>query len=161
MRRIWIVATLLLGTCVGVSAQDCKGAIEGLRNSWLRAWNAKQLGDVMKLYAEDATLLTADGQLYVGRDKIRDYFKTQIGSVSDVSVMSAGVICSTDTGYDTGKYSQKVSKGGSTMLPGSTTMGGTTALAGPTTADKGNYSVTLRQESGKWQVVQHANVRSK
>jgi ketosteroid isomerase-like protein len=156
----WIVM-FLVAVSIGACAADCDKAIEGMRSSWLTAWNAKQLDEVMKLYAEDATLLTADGHLYVGRDKIGDHFKTLIGSVSDVSVKSAGVVCSTDTGYDTGTYSQKVLKGGSIMTGGTTMTGNTVMTGGATTTDKGNYSVTLRQESGKWQVVQHANVRSK
>jgi len=159
MKRFWIMM-FLMAVSIGASAADCNKAIEGVRSSWLTAWNAGKVDDVIKLYGEDATLLTADGHLYVGRDKIGDYFKTLIGSVRDVSAKSAGLVCSADTGYDTGTYKQTVSKGGNESMEGNASMKGNARLGGGSTTDKGNYAVTLRQESGKWLVVQHANVRS-
>lgn len=161
MKLIWVVM-LVLAASIGASAQDCKSAIEGVRSAWLAAWNAGKVDDVIKLYAEDATLLTADGHLYVGRAKISDYFKTLIGSVKDVSVKSAGIVCSSDTAYDTGTYKQTVSKGGGVVIKGNAAIKGNATLGGggPVT-DRGNYAVALLQESGEWHVVQHANVRSK
>ena len=161
MRRIWIVAMFLLVVSMGAFAADCDKAIEGVRDSWLTAWKAKQLDEVMKLYAEDATLLSPDGHLHVGRTQIRAYFKTSIDSVTAVFVQPAGVVCSSFTGYDTGTYSQTISKpgggmGGKAGKGGKAGMGG----GGGTSTEQGNYAVTLRQESGKWQIVQHANVHS-
>jgi ketosteroid isomerase-like protein len=155
MRRIWIVAMFLLVVSMGAFAADCDKAIEGVRDSWLTAWKAKQLDEVMKLYAEDATLLSRDGHLHVGRTQIRAYFKTSIDSVTAVLVQPTGVVCSSFTGYDTGTYSQTISKPGGGM-GGKAGMGG----GGGTSTEQGNYAVTLRQESGKWQIVQHANVHS-
>ncbi len=153
MKRIWIMAMFLLVVSMGASALDCKAAIEGVRDSWLTHWKAKQLDEVMTMYAEDATLLSDDGHLHVGRSQIRTYFKTLMESGTAVSVKSAGVVCSSDTGYDAGTYER--SAPGAMQITGRAQMSGSLSTA---YVIGGNYVVVLRQESGKWLIVQQASV---
>ncbi len=157
MKRIWVLATFLLAVGVGASALDCKEAIGEVRDSWITHWKAKQLDEVMELYVEDATLLSEDGHLHVGRTQIRAYFKTLMDSGTASSAQSAGVVCSGDAGYDTGTY---INTGGGTMMKGNMTMKGNAAMKGGGAASHGNYAVALRREAGKWKIVQHASVHS-
>jgi len=160
MKRIWILATFLLAVSLSASALDCKSAINDVREAWDTHWKAKQLDEVMGLYAEDATLLSADGHLQVGRAQIQAYLQELMDSGTAVSVQSAGPVCSPDSGIDTGTYSESISKGGRTIGRGNARMGGNAKVGGGGTTRHGNYSVVLRQDSETWQIVHQAFVRS-
>lgn len=146
-----LIALIVISVCA--TAADCNSEIKNVRDSWINNWNAKQLGEVMKLYAEDSTLLSSDGQRIVGRENIRPYFQKLMDSGTvTVSVQSVSLDCSGDFGYDAGMYKQEISKP-NVNLPLLGVGGGATK-----TEENGNYLVVLKRISGEWHILQHASI---
>jgi ketosteroid isomerase-like protein len=71
-----------------------------IRNAWRSNWNTKQLDNVIKLYATNATYLSSDGSRISGQDNIRAYMQKPIGSKD--SVQSVTLDCSGDIVDDSG-----------------------------------------------------------
>lgn len=138
------------------AAANCTPAeaaqIAEVRNSWVTNWNAKQLDNVVALYATDATYLPPDGTRVSDRTAIRAFLEKQIGS--KVSVHSITLECSGEVAYDSGGYTQDL-PGGMTVS-GNVTISGNATMSGGGKRVEGNYLVVLKLEGGKWRIVQHA-----
>jgi ketosteroid isomerase-like protein len=146
---------------------EVKKEISEVRSSWVTNWNAKQLDNVVNLYATDAVLLPPDGSRATGKTEIKASLEKQIGS--KVSVRGVTVDCSGEVAYDSGSYTQDVPFGTSLTLTG---VGGSGIKH-----IEGQYLVVLKHESGgismgpgvstgpgvaqgggsKWLIVQHAS----
>jgi ketosteroid isomerase-like protein len=128
--------------------------IAEVRNSWVTNWNAKQLDNVVKLYAADATYLPPDGSRVSGQSEIRAFFEKQIGS--KVEVHSRTLDCSSDIVADSGAYTQDLPGGGGVTVSGGATISGGVTMGGGGKRIEGNYLVVLRREGGKWLLARHA-----
>ena len=64
---------------------DRMGEIESLHARWIEAFNSRDLGAHMALYAEDATLFGSVDELQIGRERIRAYFSRRPPGVRVVS----------------------------------------------------------------------------
>jgi ketosteroid isomerase-like protein len=115
-------------------------------------WNAKQLDNVVKLYAADATYLPPDGSRIPGQHEIRAFLEKQIGS--KVSVQSNTLDCSGDIAYESGTYTQDLA--GGAAVAGNYTISGNWAMNAGGKHVEGNYLVVLKREDRKWLIVQHA-----
>jgi hypothetical protein len=103
------------------------------RISWVRNWNHGQLDDVVKLYAPNADLLSADGSRASEQDAIRASLEKQIGST--LEVRSLAITCSDAFAYDTGRYTE----------------------TGTGQRTEGNYLVVLFWKNSRWLIMQHAS----
>lgn len=134
-------ALLCVSVLFSLTAIQCKAQcgpkmekqIADVRDSWVKNWNAGQLGNVMNLYYRYADLLSADGSRAHGEDEIRESLQKQIGSKVDVH--SLAFACSDAFAYDNGTYTQ--TENGRSV--------------------EGNYLVVLVWKDGKWLIVQHAS----
>lgn len=140
--------TLVAAECSSATNQQ----IAQVRDAWISAWNAGQLDNVTKLYAQDAAFLGADGSRATGQNEIRAAFQKQIGG--KVSVQSVTLDCSGEISYDSGTYTEDI-PGGATITGGVTITGGATITGNG--HREGNYLVVLKRQSGKWLIVQHAS----
>jgi len=157
MIRVWVAVIALCVVACSISvrvAAQCKPAEEKqtaeVRELWVTNWNARQLDNVVKLYATDAAYLTADGSRASGQSEIRASLEKQLGS--KVSVHSLTLGCSGEVAYDSGTYTQD---SGGTTISGATISGA--PISGGGKHVEGNYLVVLKRESGKWLIVQHAS----
>jgi ketosteroid isomerase-like protein len=150
------IASLVLCSCM--ASAECTAAeekeIAAVRDAWMNSWNAKQLDNVMKLYASEATYLSPDGQRFSGREKIRAFFETILNSKAAASGVSLD--CSGDFAYESGTYTQDF-PGGSGMMGNSKVLGTATVTEGGGKHSEGNYLVVLKRQDGKWLLVQHAS----
>jgi uncharacterized protein (TIGR02246 family) len=120
---------------------------------WVTDWKAKNLDNLISLYAPDAVFLPADGSRATGRDEIRAALQKQLGA--PLSVQSVTVDCSGELAYDDGTFTEDIS-GGMTMTSGTSMSAGTSTNAG-TKHVQGNYLVVLKRENGKWLIVGHTS----
>src|SRR5438093_4357145 len=74
----FIVVVALLGAAfwslAAPSGSDSGPPFSNVREQWQKAWNEKNLPELVGLYAEDAVLLTKDKQI-TGRENIENYLK--------------------------------------------------------------------------------------
>ena len=130
------VCVLACSTSVRAAAQcgpGVEGQIAGVRSSWVKNWNEKQLDNVVRLYATHAALLPADGTRASGQYEIRASLGKEIGS--KVVAHSVGIVCSGGLAYDSGTYEQD--SDGKHV--------------------EGNYLVVLVGANGNWLIMQHAS----
>ena len=119
MRCFIAVCAVVCSTSVLVVAQ-CNPAektqIEAIRNAWKTNWNAKQLDNVISLYATDAALLPSDGTRATGKTEIKAALQKQLGST--VAITSVSVDCSGEFAYDSGTYTSDVPANSGMTLTG-------------------------------------------
>lgn len=72
IRRIMLALVLTGAAGLGALAQeDGAASLDELRQQWTEAYDAADFEALANLYAEDAHLFPNDGQVYEGRDAIR------------------------------------------------------------------------------------------
>jgi uncharacterized protein (TIGR02246 family) len=129
--------------------------IAGIREQWVRHWNAGELQPILQSYAPDAVLLPPTGQRVIGREAIGKYFQQARDSglgpltLQSIECYVAGSLAynSGRLQYTTGESAPRTHNQVSPMTP---TLG-----VGRTV--EGNYLVVLRREKdGRWLIVQHA-----
>jgi ketosteroid isomerase-like protein len=143
-----VVVALASSTAVQVAAQCTpaqKSQIEAVRDSWKKNWNAKQLDNVVALYAPDATFLPSDGTRNTGTSEIKAALQKQLGST--VTITSVKVDCSGEFAYDSGSYTSDIPASGGGMATNGTTMQGVT-MGGAGKRVEGQYLVVLKHQGG-------------
>lgn len=63
-----------------VDTAAVEAAVDSLRESFLKAYNAGEADQLVALYAEDAVVLPADAAPVDGRDSIRAYFARELAA---------------------------------------------------------------------------------
>ena len=124
------------------SQSDPQSELSKVCNRWATLWMAKDLKQVVDLYADDGVFLTGSGDRFTGKTAIRDLFKKALEtSTSDISVRSLRTEVSGNMAYDSGEYKE-------TIIP----VGGGSKLE-----LEGNYLIVFRkQKDGRWLIVEHA-----
>lgn len=112
-----------------------------VNGQWAEFWRAKQLDEIVGLYAPNAVFLTGTGDRIDGRAAIRAAFKTALEThQSDLTPRSLVTEVSGNLAYDSGDYQETI----------------TPALGGVKTESKGNYVIVFkRQSNGKWLIIEH------
>src|SRR5713226_59324 len=123
------------------SASSVAEELAKLRKQWVQELHAKQLDQIIALYAPDAAFLSPSGGRFTGRVAIRDLFKNVMDTVtSDLTLHSIVTENSDDLAYDSGDYSE-------TLVP---------TKGGPNQHFQGDYLIVFkRQKDGYWLIVQH------
>ena len=117
--------------------EDFAAAINRLRDTWVKEFNARHADKIANLYAEEAVLLRGNGSLH-NRESIQAEWQRSITSVqgSNYRVKSLHSEGSGDLGYDTGIYNEDF----------------------PHHVAEGNYLLVVKRINGEWKIVAHAAV---
>jgi ketosteroid isomerase-like protein len=154
--KLLSLATLMMtGAVTALSAQtplNSAKEIAAIRMQWESSWNTKSPEGLVKLYAQDAVLLTSAGERISGRDAIGKYFKKLLDSsiLGPLSISSLSEEDSGNLAFVSGSFTDKVEKAGSR---GSAGTGG-----GDRRQPEGYYLIVLkRQANGLWLIQQQCS----
>jgi len=143
LRPMVLTGTLLVLTLfTGATPPSADNAdpFAKLRGEWATALHAKQLDQLVLLYAPDAVFLTESGGRFTGRPAIRELCQRAMDTfTSDIQFHSLAQEQSGNLGYDSGDYSE-------TLVANA---------GGARTEAKGTYLMVLkRQSDGRWLIQQ-------
>jgi ketosteroid isomerase-like protein len=111
-----------------------------IRSEWAKDLHAKQLDQLVALYASDAVFLKPSGERVTGRPAIRDLCKKVMSTfTSDITFQSLASDHSGELAYDSGEYRESLIK-----------------LSDETKANvEGNYVMIFkRQSDGSWLIAE-------
>jgi uncharacterized protein (TIGR02246 family) len=116
--------------------------IAKIRSEWAKALHAKQLDQILLLYAPDAVFLPPSGERVTGRPAIRDLTKKIMETfTSDISLHSIAMEHSGSLAYDSGDFAE-------TLI---------TVADGAKIEAQGNYLMIFkRQPEGNWLILEQA-----
>jgi ketosteroid isomerase-like protein len=147
LKGLALVCASVLAVALTATAQcSSPKTTDELRQCWQDSWNKKQLDSVLQLYADDGTLLTADGRFH-GRDAIKAYFVSKMDAANvQFALVSIEKSAPNKIGYDSGSFQEtSIQKNG-----------------GPAQQQDGNYLlIAQKDEKGNLLIVQHAFVAKK
>jgi uncharacterized protein (TIGR02246 family) len=124
------VASLSFSAETGSTVPDVGAA-------WARDWSAKNLDQVMTLYAPDAVFFTTDGARFAGAPAIRDFFqKTLATNDPTIRMHRVGVAQSGKLAYQSGDYQETIVSGGHK------------------TDYQGHYLLILQNQNGRWLIAE-------
>ena len=119
---------------------DDRADVEAATSSWIGAFNRKNVGDIVALYAPDAVLLgTSSPLLRDSPDLVRDYFK-DMPSLGD-AVITLGerrVQVIDDIAISTGFYTRSARQ-----------------QDGETVRNPARFSFVYQKRNGRWLIVNH------
>ena len=111
-------------------------AIQRIRDTWVREFNAGHADKVAALYAPDAVLMRRNGSVH-SRDSILAELQRSItNEAHDYTLVSLHAEASGDLGYETGAYNEDLR----------------------THEAEGNYLMVLKRINGQWMIVAHSAV---
>jgi uncharacterized protein (TIGR02246 family) len=114
-------------------AQESNEALDSLGQQWMDLYNQADMAGVAGLYAEDAILFAASGEVAVGRQAIQENLQANYdGGVTSITIVSSETEVMEDTAHDIGSYSFANAEGQSVAI--------------------GNYLAILKQMDGEWQI---------
>jgi uncharacterized protein (TIGR02246 family) len=120
---------------------DPQNDLSRVSYEWAKLWMAKDLKQVVELYADDGVFLTGSGDRLTGKAVIRDLFRKALETnTSNISVRSVRTEVSGDLAYDSGDYRETI-----------------TPVAGGSKVElQRNYLIVFRKRNdGKWLIVEH------
>ena len=138
MTRALTLAALALAACGGAQRiATSTDEIAALRDTWSRAFNAKQLEPVIATYALDAVVLPITGGRIVSSAAIKNLYQRIWNQFTPrVELTSHVVERSGDLAYDSGEYVESVVSGGNAVN-----------IAG-------NYVFVYRRQADGWRIVE-------
>jgi ketosteroid isomerase-like protein len=155
---IVILIATLLAAAQSMAAQSGPD-ISSVREEWEKAWNEKNLTEVLGLYADDAVLLV-NGKPITGRDNIENHFKEIIKDSSDLKLTTNKTNDSGKGTHDSGSVQYTLTRMASVKMGSGTTLkigAGTAFKIGTVSRQvEGDYLMILKREKGKWLIVEHA-----
>lgn len=160
------VATIVILSAAGneliSQPLDSTKDITEIREEWVKDWNAKQLNQILALYAQDAVFLPTTGQRIEGRKAIGDFLEPIMqASNRALSVKSIETEESNKVAYDSGTFEDMRGGGGATVTSGVSISPGVTIGAASSQKVEGTYLLVLKRgENGRWQIVQHAAIEA-
>ena len=111
-------------------------AIQRLRDTWVREFNAGHADKVAALYAPDAVLMRRNGSVHTRDSILAELQRSITNEAHDYTLVSLHAEASGDLGYDTGAYNEDLR----------------------THEAEGNYLLVLKRINGQWMIVAHAAV---
>jgi len=138
MTRAVALVALVVAACGGAQRiATTTDEIAGLRDTWVRAFNAKQLEPVVATYALDAVIMPITGGRIVSSAAIRNLHERIWKQFTPhVELTSHVVERSGDLAYDSGEYVENVVSGGNALN-----------IAG-------NYVFVYRRQPDGWRIVE-------
>jgi len=117
--------------------EDFQGAVQRIRDTWVREFNAGHAAKVAELYAPDAVLMRRNGSVHT-RDSIQAELQRSMtaAEAQNYTVHSLHAESSGNLGYDTGIYNETVRHH----------------------VAEGNYLMVIKQVVGEWKIAAHSAV---
>jgi ketosteroid isomerase-like protein len=116
--------------------ENFASAMDKLRSTWVKEFNAGHAAKVAALYVDEAVLMRWDGSMH-GRASIQALFQKSVtNGAHDYVVHSLHTERSGDLGYDSGAYNVTLR----------------------TRVVEGNYLIVVKNIQGRWWIVAHAAV---
>jgi ketosteroid isomerase-like protein len=145
---ITLMMAAAVTTLFAQTSSNSAKEIATIRKQWEMSWNAKSPEGLVKLYAQDAVLLTSVGERISGRDAIGKHFKEVMDSsiLGPLSINSISEEESGNLAFVSGSFTDRVENAGSTSNAGSNGGG-----QGP----QGYYLIVLKRHAGGWLIQQH------
>ncbi|MBW3555047.1 MAG: nuclear transport factor 2 family protein, partial [Gemmatimonadetes bacterium] len=91
---------------VPADAAATEAEVARIRDAWVEAAAGDDAATVASLYAEDARMVGATGDVSDGRDAIREALAPAFEAMSDLEVTSTDLVVGTDVVSDMGTYTQ-------------------------------------------------------
>ena len=137
-RAVTFAAVAMLAACGGAQKPaTTTDELAALRESWSRAFNAKQLDAVVATYALDAVFLPITGGRVVSAAAIKNLYERIWNQLTPhVELTSHVVERSGNLAYDSGEYVENVVSGGTAVN-----------IAG-------NYVFVYRRQAEGWRIVE-------
>ncbi len=130
-KLITLVFVLLMTGCTQGPQTDLEG-LNGMRDAWQSALDAKDPAALAAIYAEDGALLRPHSETMSGRAAIEAYWTEFQASGIGIEIKDTEVYAHGDVGYKVGTF--------------------TATDAGGATIDEGKYVEIWRHVDGKWQL---------
>jgi uncharacterized protein (TIGR02246 family) len=140
-RAAMVTAAVLLAFLpISARAAPTPAPVAQLAQDWARDWRAKNLEDVLALYAPDAVWVSADGRRATGTAELRDFFASVLkGYSARIDMRSVNGGSSGDLGYDSGDYSELITP---------------VASAADKIALHGAWLIVARRIDGHWRIAE-------
>jgi uncharacterized protein (TIGR02246 family) len=148
-------AALLLAACQSSKPQPLTAAdstaIGQVRTAFQTAWNTGNVNDVVALFTADAVLQPGDRPERAGRDAIRAYYDTTMGTPQRPALALAA-------SSTFGRQDLAVESGTFTMTPPAPPAAAKGPAAAPPAPLQGKYLVVLRRQAdGSWKLAYDAD----
>ena len=147
-RKFLVVAVLLLLGAGALAQEADAGAMDQVRQQWADLYNQGDLAGVANLYAEDARLYDAAGEVAEGRQAVQDSLQQELDDVAaqmggaspQITIEATDTQVLDDTAYEVGTFNIATQDG--------------------QTLDSGHYMVVSRMMDGEWRIVHHMSTSS-
>jgi len=135
MKKIALIAAVLVAACASMPANDAETAIRKMDRDFSAAATAGNLDGMMAIYADDAVLMPPNFPAFRGRDAVRQFWGGFLGAGKiDATVEADRVIQSGDLAVELGHYNLKITpKGGGAPIE-----------------DNGKFTLTWQRRGGQW-----------
>jgi ketosteroid isomerase-like protein len=134
-------AVLLVLSAPGCSTMSGTAAVSQARDEWLQNFRAKNVDAAVAFYSDDAAFLPPDGGAIVGKEAIRDLYRTVATTYdSDLALNSRRTEASGKLAYDSGDFVETL----------------TTISNSAVQKYSGQYLMEFRRDAqGKWRITEH------
>ncbi len=126
-----LLSIVLLSACAAPTAQE-SAELAAKADAWRDAFNAKNLDDLMKLYADDARFMPPNQGTLTTHDEIRSAMKYLMDQGLDLELATTEAMSAGDIGYRIGTFTLSTAEGA--------------------VADQGKYIELWRQVGGEWKI---------
>ena len=131
------VLALAAAGCSGAAQQEFtakdQASIREKNETLVQAINAKEVGKIMDLYAENSTFMPPNRPIIRGKDPLKDFYQNMVNDTHGLQLTVGEVSGSGPLAYETGTYEMDV-KGPN----------------GQPEHDRGKYLFVLRSLAGHW-----------
>jgi len=138
MKRLSIIAAVVLSACASMQSGDAESAIRRNAAGFATAASHGDVGGMIAFYDDNAVLMPPNAPAFRGKDAIRQFWTgfAAIGAI-DASLITDDVLQSGDLAVETGHFELSITPKG----------------APSPIKDSGKYVVTWHRTHGEWKIV--------
>ncbi len=134
MRATALAMTIWLGACAGAPSQDFERtdseAIRKSTSDLAAAINAKNVDQILALYADNSVFMPPNAPLLRGREPLKSFYTDLVSRVTDLTLEPADIAGHGPIAYESGSYMMNVGS----------------------TRDRGKFLFVLRKIGDKWRL---------
>ena len=108
MKRVTLLAVLLMCAAAPAMAQSVRGTIEKANAAWIAAFNKGDAAAIAALYATDATVLPPGGPITTGRAAIQTFWQAALGGLQKPQLKVLAVTTSGNIAREIGELTAEV-----------------------------------------------------
>ena len=134
MRATALAMTISLGACGGAPSQEFErtdsDAIRKNTNDLAAAINAKNVDQILALYADNSVFMPPNAPLLRGREPLKSFYTDLVSRVTEMTLEPADIAGHGPIAYESGSYMMNVGS----------------------TRDRGKFLFVLRKTGGNWRL---------